>query len=64
MRGQEDATDLKLVRSGLCPSGSDCIEKNETSLYQRLDVVLKTCYGENWNKLRLCNLLFAKVFES
>lgn len=66
MRGQEDATVLKLVRSGLCPSVSDCIEKDETSLYQRFDVVLKICYcfGENWNKLKLCNLLFAKVFES
>lgn len=32
MRGQEDATVLKLVRSGLRPSVSDCIEGDETSL--------------------------------
>lgn len=46
MREQEDATVLKLVRSGLCPSVSDCIKKkDETSLYQRFDVVLKICYA-------------------
>lgn len=45
MRGQEDATVLKLVRSGLCPSVSDCIKKDETSLYQRFDGVLKICYA-------------------
>lgn len=32
VRGQEGATVLKLVRSCLCPSVSDCIEKDETSL--------------------------------
>lgn len=35
--GQEDSTDLKLVRSGLCSSVSDCIKKDEISLHQRLD---------------------------
>lgn len=45
MRGQEVATVLKLVRSGLCPSVSDCIGKDETSLYQRFDVVLKISYA-------------------
>lgn len=33
MRAQEDATVLKLARSGLCTSVSDCIEGDETSLY-------------------------------
>lgn len=37
MMGQEDSTVLKLVRSGLCSSVSDCIEKDEISLHQRLD---------------------------
>lgn len=35
MMGQEDSTVLKLVRSG--SSVSDCIEKDETSVHQRLD---------------------------
>lgn len=43
MREQEDARVLKLVRSGLCSSVSDFIKKDETSLHQRLDEVLKIC---------------------
>lgn len=35
MMGQEDSTVLKLVRSG--SSVSDYIEKDETSVHQRLD---------------------------
>lgn len=45
MRRQEDARVLKLVISGLCSSVSDCIKKDETSLHQRLDEVLKICYA-------------------
>lgn len=45
MREQEDAGVLKLVRSGLCSSVSGCIKKDETSLHQRLDEVLKICYA-------------------
>lgn len=41
----EDAGVFKLVRSGLCSSVSDCIKKDETSLLQRLDEVLKICYA-------------------
>lgn len=45
MRGQEDAGVLKLVTSGLRYSVSDCIKKDETSLHQRLDEVLKIGYA-------------------
>lgn len=45
MREQEDARVLKLVRSGLCSSISDCIKKDETSLRQILDEVLKISYA-------------------
>lgn len=45
MREQEGARVLKLVRSGLCSSISDCIKKDETSLCQILDEVLKISYA-------------------
>lgn len=45
MREQQDVRVLKLVRSGLCSSVSDFIKKDETSLHQRLDEILKICYA-------------------
>lgn len=64
MRRQEDARVLKLVITGLCSSVSDCIKKDETSLHQRLDEVLKICYALGKTETKVCNLISAKVFEN